>query len=118
MLRAILDFPGGSVVKNLPTVQEMQETLVQSQVQDDPLEEGMATHSSILAWEIPWTEKPGGLQSMGLRKSQTQLKQLSMHAHYWEKFGNFVNIVFLVRISVLVSQLCPTSLSEFYLFIC
>ena len=36
--------------------------------QEDPLEEGMATHSSILAWRIPWTEKPGGLQSMGLQR--------------------------------------------------
>ena len=44
----------------------MQETLVQSLGQDDPLEEGMATHSSILAWRTPWTEEPGGLQSMGL----------------------------------------------------
>ena len=40
--------------------------------QDDPLEKEMATHSSILVWEIPWTEKPGGLQSMGLEKSRTQ----------------------------------------------
>ena len=39
----------------------------------DPLEKGMATHLSILAWEIPWTEEPGGLQSMGVTKSQTQL---------------------------------------------
>ena len=44
----------------------MQEMLVQSLGQDDPLEEGMATHSSILAWTIPWTEEPGGLQSMEL----------------------------------------------------
>ena len=43
------------------------------------LEEGMATHSSIFAWRIPWTEQPGGLQSMGL-KSQTRLKPLIMHA--------------------------------------
>ena len=50
------------VVKNLP---EMQETLVQSQGQEDPLEKEMAAHSSILAWRIPWTEEPGGLQSVG-----------------------------------------------------
>ena len=48
-------------VKNLPT---MQETQVQSIRQEDPLEKEMATHSSILAWRIPWTEEPGGLQSM------------------------------------------------------
>ena len=44
-------------------MQEMQETGVQSLGQEDPLEREMATHSSILAWEVPWTEKPGGLQS-------------------------------------------------------
>ena len=51
------------MVKNLPV---MQETWVQSLGQEDPLEKGMATHSSILAWRIPWTEEPGGLQSMRL----------------------------------------------------
>ena len=56
------DFPAGLVVKNPPT---MQETWVQSWSQEDPLEEGMATHSSILAWRIPWTEEHGGLQSRG-----------------------------------------------------
>ena len=50
------------LVKNLPA---MQETQVQSLGQEDPLEKEMATHSSILAWEIPWTEEPGGLQSIG-----------------------------------------------------
>ena len=53
------------MVKNLP---EMQETWVRSLDQDDPLEEGMAIHSSILAWRIPWTEEPGGLQSMGSQR--------------------------------------------------
>ena len=46
----------------------MQESQVQSLGQEDPLEKGMATHSSILAWRIPWTGKPGGLQSMGSRR--------------------------------------------------
>ena len=55
-------------VKNVP---EMQETMVQSLGQEDPLENGMAAHSSILAWEIPWTEEPGGLQSMGSKESDT-----------------------------------------------
>ena len=49
------------MVKNLPT---MQETQIQSLHQEDPLEKGLATHSSILAWRIPWTEEPGELQSM------------------------------------------------------
>ena len=52
-------------VKNLPA---MPETGVQSLGQEDPLEEGMATHCSILAWRIPWTEGPGRLQSMGLQR--------------------------------------------------
>ena len=56
-------FPGGSAVKNPPAKQE---NWVQVLGREDPLEEKMATHSSILAWRIPWTEEPGGLQSMGL----------------------------------------------------
>ena len=51
----------------------MPETQVESLGRDDPLEKGMATHSSILAWRIPWTEKAGGLQSMGVTKSWTRL---------------------------------------------
>ena len=47
-------------------MQELQETRVQSLVQEDPLEEGMATHSSILPWRTPWTEEAGGLQSIEL----------------------------------------------------
>ena len=53
------------MVKNLPA---MQETQVQSLQQEDPLEKVMATHSSILAWKIPWAEEPGGLQSVGLQR--------------------------------------------------
>ena len=59
-----LGVPCGSAVKNLPLMQEPQETQIQSLGQEDPLEKGMATHSSGLAWRIPWTEEPGGLQSM------------------------------------------------------
>ena len=51
----------------------MQETYVPSLGREDPLEKEMATHSSILAWEIPWTEEPGGLQSTGSQRSWTQL---------------------------------------------
>ena len=53
------------MVKHLPT---MRETRVQFLGQEDPLEKDMATHSSILAWKIPWTEEPGRLQSMGLQR--------------------------------------------------
>ena len=55
-------FPSGSVVKNLPAMQEMQEMWAWCLGWEDPLEEGMATHSSVLAWRIPWTEEAGELQ--------------------------------------------------------
>ena len=61
-------FPCGSVVRNLPAIQELQEMQVQFLSWEEPLEEGMATHSSILAWRIPRTEEPGGLQSIGLQR--------------------------------------------------
>ena len=56
------------MVKNPLALQETGKAQVQSLGQEDPLEEGMATHSSILAWSIPWTEEPGGLQSMGSQR--------------------------------------------------
>ena len=62
------DFPGGSVVKNLLAMQEPENMLVRPLDQEDPLGEGMATHSSILAWRIPWTKEPGGLQSIGSQR--------------------------------------------------
>ena len=58
-------FPGGSVIKNPPAMQEMH---FQSLGQEDPLEKEMATHSSIIAWRIPWREEPGRLQSMELQR--------------------------------------------------
>ena len=61
-------FQDGSEVKNLPTMQETQETRVQSLGQEKPLEEDIATHSSIRAWRIPWTEEAGGLQSIGSQR--------------------------------------------------
>jgi len=60
--------PVTPVVKNPPTKQKPQKTWVQSLGWEDPLKEGMATHSSLLAWRIPWTEEPGGLQSMGSQR--------------------------------------------------
>ena len=56
------------LVKNPPAMQELQEIKVQSLGQEDPLEEAMATHSSILAWRIPWKEEPGGLQSIASQR--------------------------------------------------
>ena len=64
----ITSFPSGSAVKNLPVMEEPQEMQVRSLGQEDPLKEGMATHSSILAWRIPWTGEYGRLQSMGLQR--------------------------------------------------
>ena len=64
-------------VKNRHAIQELQ---VRSLGWEDRLEEGMATHSSILSWRIPWTEKPGGLQSMGHKELDTT-EQLSEHTH-------------------------------------
>ena len=57
--------PKGSVVKNLTATQEAQD---RSLGREDPLEKRLAAHSSILAWEVPWTEEPGGLQSMGRQR--------------------------------------------------
>ena len=63
-----MGFPGGSAVKNPPTIWELQETWVPSLGQEDPLEEGTASHSSILAWRILWTEETGRLQTTGSQR--------------------------------------------------
>ena len=62
------DFQVAQWIKNPPAIQETQEILVRFPDQENPLEEGMATHSSILAWRIPSTEEPGRLQSIGSQK--------------------------------------------------
>ena len=59
------------MVQSVKYLSAMQETWVQFLGQEIPMEKEMATHSSILAWRIPWTEEPGGLQSMGLQESDT-----------------------------------------------
>ena len=64
LFAGFVDFPGGSAEKNLPEMQETQEIWVQYLGWEDPMEEEMATHSSILAWKIKWREEPDGLQSM------------------------------------------------------
>ena len=63
-----MGFPMALVVENLPANSGDEGIWVPTLGQEDPLEEGMATHSSILAWRIPWTEEPGGLQSMGSQR--------------------------------------------------
>ena len=72
-----MGFPGGSDGKEFAC--NVGETWVPSLGQKDPLEKGTATHSSLLAWRIPWTEEPGGLQSMGFAKSPTRLS--NKHSH-------------------------------------
>ena len=64
-----MGFPGGLAEKNPPAMQEPQEMQVRSLGQEDPLEQGMATQFSILAWRIPWTEEPGGLQCTGSQRA-------------------------------------------------
>jgi len=67
-IKGILGFPSGSAVKDPPAMQELQETQVHTLGGEDPLEEGVATHSNILAWRIPWTEEPGRLQSIASQR--------------------------------------------------
>ena len=73
-------------VKNLPTMQETQETYVKSLGSEDPLEKEIGTHSSILAWEIPWTEEPGELQSMESQRVRNNLA--TKHSGgFWSKLS-------------------------------
>ena len=66
----------------------MQEAWVRSLAWEDPLEKEMATHSSMLAWEIPWTEEPGGLQSMVSQKSWTRLSNYTTTTNIWTNYRN------------------------------
>ena len=75
------------MVKNTPAMQEMQ---VGSLGQEDPLKEVMATHSSVLAWRIPWTEEPCGLWVHGVAKSLTWLKLLSTHSQQFRNKRYFL----------------------------
>ena len=76
-----MGFPGGTVVKNCLPVYKMQEVRVRSLGLEDLLEEEMATHSSILAWRIPWTEEPGGVQFIVLQR-RTQLSTAAFLYYY------------------------------------
>ena len=71
---------------NPPAMQEMQDTRVQSLGWEDPLEKGMATHSSILAWRILWTEEPGGLQSVAHKESDTTEGTEHTHTSHYRPF--------------------------------
>ena len=78
------------VAQMVKKLSAMQETWIRSLSQEDPLEKGMVTHSSILAWRTPWTEEPGGLQSMGLQRA----------GHDWAT-NTFVFIILLLTVSVM-----------------
>ena len=79
------------MIKNPPEVQEMQ---VQSLGWEDPLEKEMETHSSILAWEIPWTEEPGGLQSLGSQRIRNiSCKEVTTNIFSFE--GHVVSAAFI-----------------------
>ena len=80
-------------VKNPLATQELQETWVPSLCWGDPLEEGMATHSSILAWKIPWAEEPGGLQSMGHKESDMMETTQYTHTHQRQVKNQWSEIV-------------------------
>ena len=103
-----MGFPGGSAVKNPPAVQE---TWVGSLGWEDPLEKEMATHSSTLAWEMPWTEESGGWQSMGLKKvgqdSATKQQQQEITEPYFLK-SLVVKLINLLRLFRLIFHMVRT----------
>ena len=89
----LMGFPGGSVVKTLPANAGDADLQFQSLGQEEPLEEEMATHSSFFAWRIPWTEGPGGLQSMGLQSDATEQLTLSLFfPHFLHQWCVCVNL--------------------------
>ena len=100
-----MGFSGGSAVKNLPAMQEAKETWVRSLGQEDLLEEGMATHSSILAWRIPMDRGPLQAAVHRVTKSQTPLKQLSMHVHILPYWGTMTHsLLCLITITCLCRE--------------
>ena len=77
----MLGLPRGSEIKNSSAIQKQQEIWVQSLDWEDPLKEEMTTHSSILAWKITWTEDPGRVQSMELRRVERRKSEIM-----WQRF--------------------------------
>ena len=87
-------------------MQEMWETQLGSLSQEDPLEEGLATHYSILAWRIPWREEPGGLQSIG-SQSEVDMSEVTEQAHKTLRFGMRVSVEMDLRNFNLLFPLSP-----------
>ena len=94
-------FPSSSEVRNLPTMQELQETWVWTLDREDLLEEDVATHSSVLAWRIPWTEEPGGLQSMGSQRVRHGWSDL---AHMHTRFTEHLLCIGIVNVDITSTQ--------------
>ena len=106
-----LGLPGDSVLKNSPAMQEPQETWVRSLGWEDPLEEGMAAHSSVPAWRIPWAGEPGGLPSMGLHRVGDDCSDLArMYLIPYRTFPeSFLSLLFILSDfcwSVVALQCC------------
>jgi len=101
-------------VNNLPAMQEMQETKVWSLGREDPLEEGMATHSSILAWRMPWTEGPGRLSYIMVAKSRTRLKWPSTHPHMLAIID--MEHIFLHLLAIWISPSLPCPYLNYFHF--
>ena len=78
----------------------MQETWVPSLGREDPLEKGTSTHSSILAWRIPWTEEPGGLQATGLQKMSDTTERLKQQQIFFRPRDNYSHLVLLLSLFV------------------
>ena len=106
-------FPSGSAVKSPPVMQKTEETWAWSLGREDPLEEEVATHSSILAWRIPRTEEPGGLQTTGSQRVRHDWSdQAHAHTHVC------LRIVICCSIWDQGQEILPPSLSSFFLFSC
>ena len=94
------------LVKNLPA---MQETWVLCLGWEDPLEESMATHSSILAWRIPWTEEPGGLQSVGSQRGTTERLNTAQHSSQVWEIGRLVACNIGINTQLNQNHMCSNS---------
>ena len=95
-------------------MQKTEETWVGSLGGGDPQKKGIATHSSILAWRISWTEGPGGLRTLGLQRVRTSLKQLSTHMHTYVTYSWHLNTCYSSISMVLRLWIQPTSHSMLY----
>ena len=88
-------------VKNLPAMQETQETWVRSLSQEDPLEKGMVTHSSVLAWRVSWTEEPGELQSIGSQRIRHDWTHIYLINTY--VFSSFLSLIIYISIALVAN---------------